>query len=149
MKYKEQQQVVSDLRALADFYERPESIALPAPSLHFDNYVSDWGYIPDPENLGQKMYGADFEKSKQKIKKITRALGSCKKDFNNTSLSVVKSIGDTVTLSYRVNREAVCKKVPTGITKVIPSVYMPERVEEEYEWVCDDVSLLSNGISNG
>jgi hypothetical protein len=42
MKYKEQEQLVSDLRELADFYERPESIVLPSFTLHETFYVNHY-----------------------------------------------------------------------------------------------------------
>jgi hypothetical protein len=136
MKYKEREQLLADLRSLSEFYERPESIALPKPSLDFSDYVGNWRWI-DGE------YTYDPEESKAKLKRIVHALGSCKKDWQNGNLAVSKAIGNSIRLRFTISREAVCKKVPTGETKVIPSQYIPERIEEGFEWVCEDVSLLA------
>lgn len=139
MKYKEQEQLVADLRALADFYERPESIELPKPYLTFTEYVNVYDYTkPD--------YPLDYEASKAKLKRFVRALGSCEKNWGSSDLSVTKRIGK-IRLNFLVNREAVCTKKVVGTKKRPKTAYVEipnEYVEEEVvEWVCDDVALLS------
>lgn len=137
MKYKEQQNLVSDLRALADFYERPESIILPYPYGLMSGYdgVSVCSY-----KTGK--YAIDVEASAAKIKKIARSVGSCEKNWTSTNLEVIKKFGNDIVLRWVVSREAVCKKVPTGNKIIHPAQVIPERTEEEFEWVCEDVSLL-------
>src|SRR6266404_7703403 len=106
MKYKEQQELVNDLRELADFYERPQSIELPSVNAgqHFYVTVYDWlsgRYEPNPV------------KTKAKMKRIVLALGSCEKEWYDHALHVVKKIG-TVKLVFEVSRGAVCEKKLTG-----------------------------------
>jgi len=140
MKYKEQQNLVSDLRLLADFYERPESIMLPYPYglLHTWDAVGvyDWD---NPE----RKYSVNMTKSKAAIKKIASSIGSCEKNWTSASLEVIKKFGNDIVLRWSVSREAICRKVPTGNKIVIKAQVIPERVEEEFDWVCDDVALLS------
>lgn len=137
MKYKEQQELVSDLRMLADFYERPESIVLPKMHLSEWASVNTWDY-----DAKEGKYVENFEKGKAKLKAIVKALGSCEKDFTDSMLQVRKKLNDRVTLNYHVNREAFCKRIPTGEKRVIPA--SAERVEEVYTWDCDDVSILGS-----
>lgn len=143
MKYKEQEQLVSDLRELANFFERPESIVLPYPYGMLTSYdsvsVGKWDY-----SSGRGEYKVDVEASTKRIKKITKSIGSCEKNWTSTSLEVIKKLGNDIVLRWYVSREAVCKKVPTGNKIVHPAQVIPERTEEEYEWVCDDVSLLAS-----
>lgn len=143
MKYKEQAEVVADLRALADFYERPEAIALPAPSLYEIFYVSVYKWKRD--DAGKMNYVLDPERSKRKLKNIVKVLGSCEKDWGDRDLQVIKRFGHKTRLVFQVTRESICKKVPTGnkIIREATTHYVPERVEEEFEWVCEEVSLLS------
>ena len=82
------------------------------------------------------------DKTRAKMKNIVKALGSCEKIWENRTLVLTKKIGE-VTLTYRTPRDTVCKKVFTGEKKVIPSSYIPERIEEEFEWVCEETSLLA------
>lgn len=46
-------------------------------------------------------------------------------------------------IEYSVLREAVCEKKVTG-KRVVPARVVPEHEEEEFEWVCDDKSLLED-----
>jgi hypothetical protein len=135
MTYKEQQELVADLRLLADFYERPEAIALPTMYLSEYTNVTKWDWNDD-----NSKYEPNLEATKDKMRKIAKALGNCKKEFDNGSLRLVKNINDRIRLTYTANREAYCKKVPTGKTRVIPA--SEERIEEVYEWVCDDPVVL-------
>jgi hypothetical protein len=137
MKYREQQEVVADLRALADFYERPESIVLPKP--YFSEYANVSVYKWDEE---ERKYKDNIEKSKERIKKIASSIGSCEKKWESDLLRVVKHVGD-IRLSWSVTREAVCRKVPTGEVKEVPEQIIPARKEEVFDWVCEEVSLLS------
>jgi hypothetical protein len=137
MTYKEQRELVSDLRMLADFYERPESIVLP--KMH----VSEWAGVDTWEyNAEEGKYVVNLEKGKAKLKAIVKALGSCEKNFTSSSLEVRKKLNERVTLNYHVNREAFCKRVPTGEKRVIPA--REETVEEVYDWICEDTSILGS-----
>lgn len=137
MKYREQKELVADLRALADFYERPASIVLPKPYFYVADSVTAYEY---DDVTGQ--YQSNIEKSKHKIKQIAKSVGSCEKKWDGDLLRIVKKIGH-ITLTWSVKREAVCKRVPTGEVITHPAYFQPERTEEKVEWVCEDVSLLS------
>lgn len=45
-----------------------------------------------------------------------------------------------LTLRISAERSQVCRKIVTG-TKVVPAYTIPERVEEDVEWVCDEPLL--------
>ncbi len=148
MKYKEQAKIVSDLRELADFYERPEAIELPTPYITELFYISKdhWGFTWNEEEQ-KNTWGRipRLEKSKEKFKRIVRVLGECTKDWQDENLRVVKKIG-SIKLTFQVDREAVCTKKPTGnkIIHAATTQYIPERIEEEFEWICEEVSLLAD-----
>jgi hypothetical protein len=141
MKYKEQKEVVADLRALADFYERRESLVLPKPYFSEHHNISVYGSTYNSET-GNYDYNYDLEKSKEQIKRIASSVGTCEKRWDNDMLRVVKMIGK-IRLCWSVTREAVCKKVPTGEKVLVPAYMTPARLEETYEWECTEVSLLS------
>lgn len=141
MKYSEQAKLVEDLRALADFYERPEAIALPTLNVYETFYVRDYRW-----NNELREYVDNHERAKRKLKRIVAVLGACQKDWGSNNLRVIKKIGNKVTLIFQVDRETVCEKKFTG-NKIIHAAtthYVPERVEEEFEWECNDVSLLAD-----
>src|SRR6266403_4789889 len=140
MKYKEQQELVNDLRELADFYDRPEAIVLPKPNLYETCYIRDYNW----DNVTRE-YKDNWDNAKIKFKKIVAVLGSCTKVWGDSDLAVTKKIGK-ITLIFRVGREAVCEKKLTG-NKIIHAAtthYVPERIEEEFEWECNDVALLAD-----
>src|SRR5690349_15041942 len=140
MKFKEQKELVSDLRELADFFERPEAIVLPKIDLRFYHSLNMWSW-----DKVTKKYEPDYKKSLARIKAIARTIGKCEKNWTSDNFEVIKQIGKNVKLEWIVNREVVCKKVFTGNKIIHPAhIYTtPERVEEEYTWECEEVSLLS------
>lgn len=125
MKYKDRDDLVQGLRDLADFLERPESIALP-----MDRY--------SPFRLREFLWN---DNSKEEMKGIVKILGSCKKNYSSSTLSVTKSFGKTVELEYETTRENVCtrrvvetKQVPKKRYVEIPNEF---DTEEVVEWDCD------------
>ena len=134
MSPEEQQELVEDLRTLADFYERPEALALPAMYLSEYHNVSVWEF-----SEADGKYSVSPEKSKAAMREVVLALGKCEKKYEDGSLSVVKKMGHNIRLTYSVDRTTFCTKVVTG-TRIIPA--QPEREVEEVEWVCNDMSLL-------
>ena len=68
---------------------------------------------------------------------------SWEKTYNGEWFWLAKAFGQDLRLDITVSRETVCRKVVTG-TKVVPAVEaQPERVEETFDWVCEDASLLA------
>src|SRR3990167_5428651 len=65
-----------------------------------------------------------------------------KRYSTNISLNATKLMAHMLH-SRLALRAAVCRKVLTGnkITHAASTQYLPERIEEEYEWVCDDPIL--------
>jgi hypothetical protein len=142
MRYKDAREYAESLRLYADFIEQHGhtlggSMYITA---NFAAYLTATDYLQD-EETGEWGTVLNEEKTKENIKKFLDAVGSCTKDWDNGNIKITKEFGTCVTLSASVSREVTCKKVPTGEKKVIPSYYSPERVEEEFEWVCEDVSL--------
>jgi hypothetical protein len=145
MKFKEQKELVRDLRDLADFYERPESIVLPKPHInpHETIYEGKWGDDPDTGEYG---FIHDHDAAKARLKRYIRAIGSCEKDWGSDSLRVVKKVGN-IKLTYQIDRKVICEKKVVGKKKVPMRAYVeiPGKFDEieEVEWVCEDVALLS------
>lgn len=89
----------------------------------------------------------DHDATLARLRKAIRGLrGRKEKVMNDFAYSITKNFGEYVTFKVEAQRAAICKKVPTG-NKVIHEAYThhtPRRVEEEYEWVCEDNSLLAS-----
>ena len=128
-------EMAKGLRALADHIEAkgadlplPDSINVRCDATVYDNH-----------------YQVDEAASKAVVKKAVRSLGRGKKEkiFNEYQFECNKTYGPHVTLKVVALRAAVCRKVLTGnkITHAASTQYLPERIEEEYEWVCDDPIL--------
>lgn len=145
-------QFVSGLRELADLYEKNGPKGLPIP---------DWGVTVSlemdqtkPKENGQWSWETepDDEATKRYLKKCLRLLGRGKKEkkYTEYSFTVRKELSPLVRIELTTNRESVCRKVPTGKKIVHPATthtYTTEqRVEEEFEWVCDD-PLLAPPVS--
>lgn len=138
---------------------------LPVPStiytwgISVDGYVSTSSYSLNVFQ-GDEETPSDF---RERVKVAMRAWISdvAKAAYNSRSVQrpkIVKKYDDdkySLTLKtpywelvYRCDRDAVCKRIVKG-TKVIPAhtvpeQEIPERVEEDVEWVCDDVSLMKD-----
>src|SRR5215831_13767151 len=149
MKYREQQELVRDLRAMADFFEQPTSIVLPKPWLSFHESVreGEWTHVD-----GKSEFIYNIEASHSKLQSFIRALskgakvGEVSKNWGNADLSVVRKFGKAK-LTFSVDRQIVCKKVVKSV-KLVPKreyVEVPGEFtkEEEVEWICEDPSLLS------
>lgn len=135
MKYKDRDELVSSLRELADFVEE-KGLDLPVPlSVHVT------AQLPYYERK-------TFEKlapavSKRMVKQIVRTLKPVEKKYSGGSLELRRKFG-TIPFHMYVNREVVCKQVKTGNKIVHAAHYIPERVEDEVEWVCTDPLLKAS-----
>jgi hypothetical protein len=132
-------QLVSGLRELADLYEKNSTLPLPyGVSVQLDVTVRKSAGTPDKpwETV------VDEEATKRAVKRAIRGMGRGRKDkvYSDYSFIVNKQLTPMVLLQMQTTRGAVCHKVPTGRTIVHPAQHYTtdERVEEEYEWVCDD-----------
>ena len=103
---------VAGLRKIADFYEANPSLTLP----------TDTSFT---------VYGYD---AKEDVLKLVHMLGNCKKEFLESVFYIVKAFGG-FKLKFCFSKSKVCERIVTG-TKVIPSIYFPERIEEIVEWKC-------------
>lgn len=77
------------------------------------------------------------------------------KDALGTGVRIVKTFGNSYftlelidvdecfQLKYEVERDAICERVVTG-KRIEPAHVIPEREVEEFEWVCNDKSLLDS-----
>ena len=99
--------------------------------------------IPLPYFTGFSI-GAD---SKQAFAKIVRALGTCKKSFNDYAVNAVKEVGP-FSIYVSTTRENICEKVVTG-KRIVPAYFAPEREEDIIEWKCPEgVSLLAEALDD-
>lgn len=130
MKYKERDELVADLRELADLIET-RGLDLPLEIMY-------------PFSLVQRFYG---EEAKAKLQRAARALpGLVKKDYRMSDLEIIKEMKNgLIKLRFETNRENVCekrvvqvKKIPKTMIVTIPGQYENEEV---VEWICSD-SLL-------
>lgn len=128
----ERHKFIQGLRELADLYEASEALPIPPYGVTVTINPTVWK-TPYKE--------VDDEATRKALKKIIRSMGRGKKEkiYNDWSFICRKKFGP-IELRVETTRSAICRKVPTG-NKVIHAArteYIPERVEEEYEWVCDD-----------
>jgi hypothetical protein len=107
---------VRGLRALADFVEAHEELP-----------------VPSPANLNA------FARSKAELAALVRTSGiRWEKDVTGDYFYVRVSFDGGHYYDVNVSRDQVCRKVVTG-TRVEPA--KPERVIEEFHWVCDEPLL--------
>lgn len=69
-------------------------------------------------------------------------IGGWTKDYQGEYFALKRSFGGVLFEVY-TDRTTVCRKQITG-QHVVPAT--PERVEETFEWVCEDASLLKAAI---
>jgi len=132
--------LVEGLRELANLYE--SSALLPLPKL---------GLVVAINVTVEKPAGTTFEPwaavpdeaaTKRAVKRAIRGMGRGRKEkvYSDYSFIVNRQVSPMVLLQIQTTRQAVCRKVPTGRTIVHPAqnYSTPERVEEEFEWECDD-----------
>jgi hypothetical protein len=98
------QAVVRGLRELANFLEQ-------RPALRRVDFVIAHGYV--------ERYNSD---ARREFAETIKALGSCKKSFDDSYINAEVEFSGGVKLGFRLDREAVCKKVVV--------------------WDCGDASLL-------
>lgn len=147
MKYSELHETIENLRALADWLEsNPKAVKLPAIALTANEYI--YAYAKKADGSTDYSQTDEYE-TRSKMREIARALGSCEKDYSGGLFELTKQFGDNygsrIRLIFRTKRDAVCRKVVKS-TKTIPAEtrVIPERIEEEVEWVCTDSLLASN-----
>jgi hypothetical protein len=108
------------------------------------DFIEDHPTLPQPNLYSFEDGGTFFLSNKEQL----RSIGSFDKKFLGEIFIAEKNIGGH-TLSFRVKREAICKRVVTG-TEVIPEHYVPgieghiepESVKEIVEWQCDEPILV-------
>jgi len=122
--------MVSSLRQLADFIEE-KGEDLP----YLNISIGAWEY----GDYDEKTYKHIPDSIKGKMAGYARALKPCKKDFSGQSFALTRKFG-ILTLRISASREQVCRKIVTG-TRVVPAYTIPERIEEDAEWVCDEPLL--------
>ena len=137
MRYKDRDALVASLREFADFLDTPAGLELPAvPSVTLSLYL--------PYYRHKSPYGEiDTKEKKAMVKKLVRLLKPVRKEYSSDSLKILKEFG-TLRLRTEVRRDIVCKAVPTGNKIVHAAHYIPERIEEEVEWVCTDPLLKAS-----
>ena len=107
---------VRGLRALADFVEAQTTLPVPCPT-SLNTFVS----------------------SKAELVAVVRTTGiRWTKDANGDYFYIRVLFEGGHYYDVNVARNQVCRKVVTG-TRVVPAT--PERVVEEFEWVCDEPLL--------
>jgi hypothetical protein len=130
MKYKDRDELVQGLRDLADFLERPESVALPIEM--YGHKIDQWIYNEDDQGRS----------AKENMKKIVKILGSCKKDYSSSMMLVTKEFGP-VKLEFATSRDGVCTKRVVETKKVPKQRYVeiPGEFDERevVEWDCDPI----------
>lgn len=130
----ERHQYVNGLRAAADFYERATEVKLPSNHTDIANYVVN---------------------TKDDARAIIKALGSCKKAYDDDYFRIIKEISPGFKLSFILMRDNVCEKVQVG-TKIVEEhiipaepareeKLVPQRVEPIYEYHCP--SVLSDDVT--
>lgn len=65
---------------------------------------------------------------------------SWEKVYNGDWFYLSRAFGEDLRLDITVEREVMCRKVVTG-TRVVPA--RPEQTVEEFEWRCDEASVLA------
>lgn len=81
-----------------------------------------------------------FVETKAEIVRIAREGGGWDKAHAGGYFSLRKEFSGGVVFSVSVAREQVCERVVVG-HHIVPAVNLPERVEEDVEWVCDKALL--------
>lgn len=143
MTSEERDTTVAQLRSIADFYESIDENKLEVfPAVYLSKYWFSENVSISEYKDGE--YQPDKEKSLKRIAAIARAIpGKKEKNYDGDEFAINVELAGGLELSWYVDRTVTCKKVPTGKVRTIPAYSSPERVEPEYEWVCDEVILLN------
>ncbi len=149
MQYREAAEYAAKLRELADFIEErgPMLPGSPYVTTSVTCYLTATDYVKDES--GEYATVIREDDTKENIKKFLDAVGSCKKDYSDDKIVIEKEYKTPSTSTYgrtmikgSVDRSVACKKVVKG-QKLVPATLIQARMEDEYEWVCDEgISLL-------
>jgi len=123
------EEFVSSLRQVVDFYEK--HVEIPLPDLSVIS-VYDWN-----------------KTGKDTIRIAALALGTCEKESNHSIFEINKKFGQ-IELRFVTSRNLVCTRRVVG-TKTVeaiyrPSEYIPKHEEEIVEWDCPE-SILAPKVS--
>jgi hypothetical protein len=132
MKYKQRDALVHDLREFIDFLEE-KGHELP---ITIDVTLSGRVRHYDPKTYSER----DPRERKRELKQTVRLLKPVKKEYSGSSLNVTRKFGK-LSFTVYVSREIACKMVKTGNKIIHAGTWIPERTEEEVEWVCTDPLL--------
>lgn len=127
----EAKEFIRSLRLLANWYEaHPEISVLPHPYLF------------------KTLWPSEFKDPKTILAAVAKAGGKVAKNYTETEIQVEVRFG-SILLRYDAPREKVCERVKVGEkiipAKVVPAreeMFIPEKVEEIFEWKCPE-SLLA------
>jgi len=116
-KLQKRQELIEALRDVATFLEKNPDIPTPI-------FTTMNAYVKDREQVSQ----------------IAR-VGKWEKDVTDRWFYLRRRFNDDLVFEVNVEREMICKKVVKG-TRVVPArPAEPEKVVEDFEWVCDESIL--------
>jgi hypothetical protein len=129
MKFREAENLASNLRYLADFIEE-HGVELPG-----DMYNSD-------PKLRLNVWVRGKDEMARAIRVLNKA-GIVRKDFSTGYANVIKDFGKYVSIEFTTMREKVCTRKVVG-TETVPLkafVTVPGKYEEKeiVEWECDPI----------
>lgn len=113
---------------------------------HMWEFEAKVPYIEDEprEDLDKRRTAWLLEWIRGIVRKSAGSGVDIKKDWSHDFTVTITSKADNWEIAYSVRRDVVCEKKITG-KKLVPERIIPEREEEEFEWICNDKSLLGNG----
>jgi len=133
MRYKQQQELVSGLRELADFIE--DNIGLPITggfTLH--NYVNN--------DYDRETYTEVEGTARLKMRVAALAMGSAEKRWDMHGMDLRKTFGSMIQLNFRTTKDNICEKKVVGF-KEHPAKVIEAYTEELVEWECRDSILAT------
>jgi hypothetical protein len=143
----ERQQLSDGLHALAEAVLNPKFPNLGEVRVRVNADV--WGHV-NAEGEEVMKYESAFPykimpaASLSRLRAQVRGMGGRKeKRYTDSGFTCTRDFSERVSVTVSASRETVCHKVPTGnkIIHASRTEYIPERIEEEYEWVCDEMIL--------
>lgn len=144
--------MAAGLIALAEEIKRP-NFPMPA-SINYTIDANIWGFTPtfaEGEETGTDVYGILAEESLTNLRRLVRGLGGRKKEkhYGTGGFTCTRHFGEHVRVCISAARETVCRRVPTGNKIIHAAQYIPETVEEEVEWVCEEKLLGATYYDGG
>jgi len=132
MKYKNRDDLVSNLRELADFLEA-HGLELPS-----DVYMaSSYNFLYDDH--GEYRHNRSAREKARSITKVLARGGIVEKKFEGGYLELRRKFG-TIVLEFNLSREKVCERKTVGYEDV-PEKTTPAYKREIVEWICTDPIL--------